>query len=260
MISGRSSSGNKNLVRAVKMDFTVKRGNHFSYTYDITTIDANGDETAADLTGYSAQMQLKRKKSDSNYFTVMAVNIDTAGKITFYKTGADMQIPAGTYWYDLNIQNADGENVSWIEGKFKILQDITEWVDYVEEEIYAVLESFFEFVKGKSAKYPVVFNFLKAFEKGISKKVYVAFEYIRSLEEQYAYYYRVSLGSIVSFIMQYKQLLSVYIPFEFVMAISEEWAKYFKIKFEQTYLIGITIRFNFASQFYNTYSFTHTYS
>lgn len=149
MISGKNSYSNKNLVKAIRMDFTVKKGDTFSYTYDVTYIDDNGEEKIYDLTNCFAQMQIKKKRTDKNYYTVMAVNINiTTGQITFYKSNEDMQLEPGTYWYDLEIKNAEGVNITWIEGKFKVLPDVTQWIKEVKEFFEYRIGLLYNFVRG----------------------------------------------------------------------------------------------------------------
>lgn len=156
MISGNSSSGStKNLNRAVRIDFAnVRRGDIFSYTYDVSSIDVNGTETTADLTGYYAQMHLKKKKTDESYYVAMDVVIDSsAGTITFSKSANDMRIPARTYWYDLEIKDANSRNITWIEGKFKVIQDITEWILEKYQDMTTVLSHVSMIVRGIAGEF-----------------------------------------------------------------------------------------------------------
>lgn len=258
MISGNSNSGsNKNLVRSIRMDFTVKRGDTFSYVYDVSAIDANGNETTADLTGYYAQMHLKKNRTDTHYFTAMATNISTtAGTITFYKSAEDMQITAGTYWYDLEIKDADGINVTWIEGKFKILQDITEWVDEIEKKIKAKIESVLEFVKGKVKRYPVIIGYYHLLVTSSKSWAKIIMEYerrfignraiVKSAVKFFDYY----LFSIAS---RYLKFAKINIKETFAFFVSRLYR--FRVLFESDYNFEFTQVYLSVIEFYETYRF-----
>lgn len=166
MISGNSSGSRKDLRKAIRMDFVVKRGDTFSYVYDVTYIDANGVEQIYDLTGCYAQMHLKKKQHDSSYYTAMAVNMDTsAGTITFFKSAIDMKIPAHNYWFDLEIKDAAGKNITWIEGRFKVIQDMTDWILEAKDYLTYTFQYAANIIKSVRHVFVTTLNYTTIIEK-----------------------------------------------------------------------------------------------
>lgn len=131
MIAGQNS-GNLNTIR---MDFTCRRYDTFSETFNITYYDSDGILQEVDLTNASAQMWIKKKKTDTTPILVMDVNL-SGNELTISKDRNSMKLARGNYFHDIEIKNSDGDHITWIEGKFKVLEHITEYIDEYITEYY----------------------------------------------------------------------------------------------------------------------------
>lgn len=144
-IAGRNS-GNLNTIR---MDFTVRRYDTFSETFNIEYYDSDGILQEVDLTDGFAQMWVKKKKTDTIPTLVMDVNL-SGNEITISKDRNAMNLARGSYWHDIEVKDADGNHITWIEGRFIVLEHITEYIDEHLKEYYTyftTLLSFFDVPK-----------------------------------------------------------------------------------------------------------------
>lgn len=116
-----------NLDISTKLDITCRRNDSFSL--ELTMNDPNGDPI--DLTEYSSfKMEIRRHdrktgtatlamRSESNEITGTS-----EGVLSINKAAADMDIPGGSYVYDLQaVKNA--VVTTWLRGKFIINEDVT---------------------------------------------------------------------------------------------------------------------------------------
>lgn len=84
-----------------------------------------------DITGFTFTLTVDSKKDPlddtSKLFSLTGVIVGEAvdGKVKFEPSAANMDQPPNTYYYDLQIVDADGYKDTPILDKFKITQDIT---------------------------------------------------------------------------------------------------------------------------------------
>ena len=141
MIAGQGG----NQLDTIQMDFTARRFDTFSEEFTIEYYDDNQTLQELDLTGATAQMQLKKRKSDASPFFSFDVAI-SGNTITISKNHLMMDLTAGKYWHDIEIKNADGDHITWIQGRFIIVEHITHYVDtilsYIKTTISSVVSIF----------------------------------------------------------------------------------------------------------------------
>lgn len=139
MIAGQNS-GN---LRTIQMNFTARRYDTFSEVFTIEYRDAEGILQEVDLTGAEVQMAVKKKKGGE---TVLWMDIAIDGnEITASKDRTLMNLPAGRYWYDLEVKDSDGNHITWIEGRFIMVEHVTEWVDTIYNYLSTVFKSILSF-------------------------------------------------------------------------------------------------------------------
>lgn len=124
MIAGQGG----NQLDTIQMDFTARRFDTFSEIFKIEYYDDDQNLQELDLTGATAQMQLKKRKSDAKAFFNMDVAI-SGNELTISKNHLMMDLPAGKYWYDIEIKNVDGDHITWVQGRFIVVEHITEYVE-----------------------------------------------------------------------------------------------------------------------------------
>jgi len=109
-----------------KYNFNAPQGSTFSRTL---TYKAN--DTAVNLTGYSARMQVRKNVTDSAVILSLVSPTDitlggSAGTIVLIVSASAMAaVVAGSYVYDLEIQSASGVVTRLIEGKFIVSPEVT---------------------------------------------------------------------------------------------------------------------------------------
>jgi hypothetical protein len=90
-------------------------------------------------------MQLKKRKSDAIPFFNMDVAI-SGNELTISKNHLMMDIPAGKYWYDIEVKDASSDHITWVQGRFVVVEHITEFVDtiltYVSTTFNSILTIF----------------------------------------------------------------------------------------------------------------------
>ena len=124
MIAGEGS----NQLDTIQMDFVARRFDTFSETFTIEYYDDDGALQEVDLTGAEAQMQLKKRKTDATPFFNMDIAI-SGNEVTVSKNYTQMDLPKGKYWHDLEIKDADGNHITWVQGRFVVVEHITHFVD-----------------------------------------------------------------------------------------------------------------------------------
>ncbi len=109
------------------VDITYKRGDSRPIIFQLS--DENGD--ALDLTGYTAAILAVNEEPTptdtvNELFTVMGVIdvIPTTGRISFSPTIIDSDQLPSTYFYDAQVLDASSGKLTFVGGKFKIVQDI----------------------------------------------------------------------------------------------------------------------------------------
>lgn len=168
-IAGQNS-GNLDTIR---MDFTVRRYDTFSETFNIEYYNSDGILTEVDLTSAFAQMWVKKKKTDTTPVLVMDVNI-SGNEITISKDRSLMKLARGNYYHDIEIKNSDGDHITWIEGRFIVLEHITEYVDEHLKEYYTYFTNFLSFLDVPKKVLRNVFESIITFVPGIRWILYPA--------------------------------------------------------------------------------------
>lgn len=90
-------------------------------TYGINCTDEDGD--AISLTGYTLFCTVKRRKKDADADAVISKTIVSPTTLTFSKTDTDL--PAGLYYYDIQLKDPSGNIETFGAEVFEITQDIT---------------------------------------------------------------------------------------------------------------------------------------
>lgn len=109
---------------ATTYDITTKNGD--TYPGAVFTITVN--DSPLNLTGYSAQMQVRATRS-----TAAIIDISNGSGLTFSDAAngeltIDAQIfdsTPGTYLYDIELTSGAGVVKTYISGKFVLTEDIT---------------------------------------------------------------------------------------------------------------------------------------
>lgn len=164
-IAGQNS-GNLNTVQ---MDFTCRRYDTFSETFNIEYYDENGILQEVDLTGAYAQMWVKKKKSDALPTLVMDINI-SGNELTISKDKDSMKLAAGSYWHDIEIMDANDNHITWIEGRFYVVEHVTEFVREIEEEIKHSFETAISYTNGLFKKLFSPFQVVISWADGLIHK------------------------------------------------------------------------------------------
>lgn len=96
-------------------------------TFTVTVKDSAG--VVVDLTDYDAKFTAKLKSTDDDIHAKIGpvdgtISVPATGVISFTLTSTDTNIPAGTYYFDVQIsKTGDVKTVAY--GKLIIIQDIT---------------------------------------------------------------------------------------------------------------------------------------
>lgn len=89
----------------------------------------NPNNTNFDFTGYTAKMQVKRRKVETDEavlsFTVGSGIVLSSGQINLSKSASAMQGKSGSYFYDLKITDPSGIVTTWLFGVFELQPTIT---------------------------------------------------------------------------------------------------------------------------------------
>lgn len=105
-------------------NITIDQGSDFAL--DLTLRE---DDSAFDLTGYSARAQLRRRKNDSSPAATFVCTIPdaAAGSIKIeLANSVTATLSAGIYYYDLELyQNSDAVVQRVLQGKAQITREIT---------------------------------------------------------------------------------------------------------------------------------------
>ena len=102
-----------------KVDFrNVTRGDSFERVLDIDPV--------FDTTGFSAFAQIRRKPGETGA-PLLAFTTNLNGQaLTLSLTPAQTEnVPAGTYYFDVEFRNGQGEKHSMPVGVFELVNDVT---------------------------------------------------------------------------------------------------------------------------------------
>ena len=114
-----------NLDISSRLDITCRKNDTFSLDLDIK--DASGN--ALDLTSYTFKMEVRTSTDDVGSPIISSANIidtkDSSGNLNLAIEATYMEVPAGTYVYDLQAR-LSGVVTTWLYGTFKVNEDVTE--------------------------------------------------------------------------------------------------------------------------------------
>ena len=139
MIAGENSGQ----LDSIQMDFVARRFDTFSEVFTIEYYDDDQILQEVDLTGGSVQMQIKKRKSDANAVLNMDVAI-SGNEITISKNHTLMDLPKGKYWFDLEVKDADSAHITWVHGRFTVVEHVTQWIETFVATIWNKFELFLE--------------------------------------------------------------------------------------------------------------------
>ncbi len=202
MIAGQNS-GNLNTIR---MDFTVRRYDTFSETFNIEYYNSDGILTEVDLTSAFAQMWVKKKKTDTTPVLVMDVNL-SGNEITISKDRSLMKLARGNYYHDIEVKNSDGDHITWIEGRFIVLEHVTEYIDEHLNEYYTYFTNLLSFLDVPKKVLRNVFQSIITFLPGIPWIIYpnvdqpnYIFRAIISFMDQLKFSWIVKFSNVISIV------------------------------------------------------------
>lgn len=107
-------------------DIIIDQGSDFSLGITVKD-DANQPR---DLTGYSARSQMRDERSSEEIAATFTCSVDpdpTTGKITMaLPNSVSKNVPAGSYYYDVEIFTQNDVNVTRIlQGKVRVTPEVT---------------------------------------------------------------------------------------------------------------------------------------
>lgn len=130
-IAGTGTSNR--IFQGQRKDFIVMRKDTFEYTGTYTYVDTDNTELQYDFTNCIGMMAIKKKKTDTTPVRVASVSFDEE-EYTLAIDAEDMDMDAGRYYYDMQIYDADGHMVTKLYGDFVVLQDVTDFLETIEED------------------------------------------------------------------------------------------------------------------------------
>lgn len=151
-IAGLNSS--QNMFRGQRKDFIVMRKDTFSYTGTYTYYDSNSILQTYDFTDCIGKMDIKRKKYDTKPLKIVAVSFDVT-EYNLFISEDDLDLDAGRYYYDLQIEDADGNMVTKLYGDFKVLQDVTDFELTIRETVKVGIENEITFIRTTNEDIPI---------------------------------------------------------------------------------------------------------
>lgn len=121
--------------KAKVIDYEVHSGDTLKLLWHWTEAAANGNYYAVDLTGYSGALQVKTNKTDTTALVSMMASPTSNTGILLGQANNNIKIiipssntanlAVGTYSYDLKMTDIIGYTDTVVEGKIKILQNVT---------------------------------------------------------------------------------------------------------------------------------------
>lgn len=114
-----------NLILKQTLNITCMRND----TFRLVMVWRDSTDTLIDLTTYTFTAQIKRQRSDSTSvlsFSDSDFTKDASGNLSMSKTNSQMDLIAGSYYYDLQaVKISNGEVSTWLGGFFTIEEDVT---------------------------------------------------------------------------------------------------------------------------------------
>lgn len=110
------------------VDITYKRGDSRAITFKVINIET-GDPL--DLTGYASPVlavnsdPVPTDTTDEKFKVTGTIDpTPSTGRISFSPTTVQSDLTPDTYFYDAQVIDASGGLLTFVQGKFKIVQDI----------------------------------------------------------------------------------------------------------------------------------------
>ena len=105
---------------ALKTNITIDQGTTFTYTFAVT--DTNGDPV--DLSGYTANSQMRKSYSSSNATTFTCAT-STGAVVISLTANQTANVVAGRYVYDVELTSANGAVTRHVEGIVTVTPQVT---------------------------------------------------------------------------------------------------------------------------------------
>jgi len=104
-------------------DLAIYQGDDWSAQVTVTY----QDQTAADLTGYTAQAQIRTATADQQPVVSAEITTSIAGNIVTLSLTHDQtqQLTGAVYYWDLQLTSAAGDITTILAGKVKVTYEIT---------------------------------------------------------------------------------------------------------------------------------------
>lgn len=103
-------------------DLALYKGDFFSLTVTLK----NPDESALDLTGYTAAAHIRTTFADELSYDFEATVDGPAGQVhLFLPSTTSSTIPAGNYIWDVEVTQPDGNSKTYLTGDVKVYDEVT---------------------------------------------------------------------------------------------------------------------------------------
>jgi hypothetical protein len=113
------------VTSAQERKIIAREGDNFNLVIAVK----NPDNTNFDFDGYSAKMQIKPRRVETDdpilTFSIGDGIVLTDGQINLSKSAASMQGKSGSYFYDLKITDSNQVVTTWLFGVFELQPTIT---------------------------------------------------------------------------------------------------------------------------------------
>lgn len=113
------------VTSAQERKIIAREGDNFNLVIAVK----NPDNSNFNFTGYSAKMQIKARKVETDdailTFSVGNGIVLSSGQINLSKSASEMQAKSGSYFYDLKITAPGGVVTTWLFGVFELQPTIT---------------------------------------------------------------------------------------------------------------------------------------
>lgn len=118
-----------NLIYYTKDDIKCVRGDTFKKIWKF--FEDSAQTVPADMSAITFNGEVRDGTSDTDTLVLSLLDADFtvsgAGNnvVTLGKTNVEMEVDAGSYWYDIEAVNVSNEKTTILRGKFEVVQDIT---------------------------------------------------------------------------------------------------------------------------------------
>ncbi len=139
----------QNYYKGKRKDFYVKRGDTFDYDYKHKFVNASGVEgfyqfASAD----TGMMSIKKNKTDVVPIRRVRVTLSD-NTATMFIGASQMDLDSGRYYYDFEIKDGSGAQITKLEGTFNVSQDVTEFIDTIEFKTLIAMANGVEYEHGQ---------------------------------------------------------------------------------------------------------------